>query len=256
MEAGGRPVAGIDGCRAGWICISLKPGSEPNLAVFAQMEDLVATLPATTVMAVDMPIGLPDRAGRGGRGPEALVRRLLGERQSSVFTIPSRAAVYAGTDGSSNGTERHAAHRRASIVAHATSDPPRAVSIQAFGLFPKIRELDVLLRRRADLRQRIIESHPEVAFWRLNGERAMSLPKKLRGQINPSGMAERRALLAACGLPAAFLECHPPRGAGEDDFLDAAAVLFIAARYAAGRAVPFPDPPLEDGFGIPVAIWS
>ena len=40
-----------------------------------------------------MPIGLPDRVGPGGRGPERAVRPLLGERQSSVFSVPSRAAV-------------------------------------------------------------------------------------------------------------------------------------------------------------------
>src|SRR5262249_61601610 len=51
-----------------------------------------------SVAAVDMPIGLPERTGPKGRTPERLVRSLLGARQSSVFSIPSRAAVYAGAD--------------------------------------------------------------------------------------------------------------------------------------------------------------
>src|SRR5262249_61643664 len=95
-------------------------------------------------------------------------------------------------------------HRIASEAAQRTSDPPRGVSIQAFGIFPKIREIDALLRVRPELRTRVIESHPEVAFWRLNGGAAMRLPKKIKGLVNPAGMAERRELLIRLGLPAPF----------------------------------------------------
>ncbi|MET0941177.1 MAG: DUF429 domain-containing protein, partial [Mesorhizobium sp.] len=38
--------------------------------------------------------------------------------------------------------------------------------------------------------------------------------------------------------------------------LDAAALMLIALRIACGEARPYPDPPLVDGFGIPVAIWA
>jgi predicted RNase H-like nuclease len=141
-------------------------------------------------------------------------------------------------------------------VALATSDPPRGVSIQAFGIFPNIREIDALLIARPELRRRVHESHPEMAFWRLNGGRAMILPKKIKGAVNPAGMAERKALLSRQGYDRAFLDRPPARGAGADDFLDASAMLLIAGRIAAGEAASFPDPPLADRFGIPVAIWA
>lgn len=141
-------------------------------------------------------------------------------------------------------------------MARATSDPPRGVSIQAFALFPKMREIDRLLIGNPALRRRVIESHPEAAFWRLNGEAAMRLPKKVRGRLNPAGMDERRRLLERCGHARAFLETAPPAGAGEDDLLDAAAVMLVAARHARGEAVSFPDPPLADGYGIPITIWT
>mgnify|MGYP002622624625 CR=1 FL=1 len=126
----------------------------------------------------------------------------------------------------------------------------------AFELFSKIREIDTLLVERPEIRRRVIESHPEAAFWRLNGCQAMRLPKKVKGAVNPAGMAERRELLAKCGLGPDFLAGPAPKGAGEDDFLDACAMLLVAERHAAGAAIPFPDPPLVDGFGIPVAIWT
>ncbi|MBN9216764.1 MAG: DUF429 domain-containing protein [Mesorhizobium sp.] len=252
----GAVLVGADGCKAGWIAVRRNPGASPSVEVFASFAALLAAVSGDAVIAVDMPIGLPEFSARGGRGPEALVRPLLGPRQSSVFSIPSRAALYADTSDFTTIEAWYDAHRRASEVARATSDPPRGVSIQAFGIFSKIREIDALLIARPDLRGRIFESHPEVAFCRLNGEKAMQLPKKIKGAVNPAGMAERKALLCRHGYDFAFLDQPPPRGAAADDFLDAAAMMLIAGRIARGEARPSPDPPPVDSFGIPVAIWA
>ena len=251
-----RTVAGVDGCKAGWIAAIRPPGAAPQVAAFARFEDLLAALSDDAVIAVDMPIGLPAHVGPGGRGPERLVRAKLGARQSSVFSIPSRAAVFAETEPFTTVEAWYAAHRRAGIVARATSEPPRAISIQAFGIFGKIRELDEVLRSRPGLRERVIESHPEAAFWRLNGERAMQKPKKIRGRVNPDGMTERKALLAARGIDRGFLDAAPPRGAGADDYLDAIAMMLVAERHALGQAAPLPDPPGRDPHGLPIAIWT
>jgi len=248
-------LAGVDGCKAGWIAVHREADIAPSVTVFPTFQTLLEALPGATI-AVDMPIGLPDFSRKGGRGPEALVRPLLGARQSSVFAIPSRAALYADISGFTTLEAWHAAHRRASDVALATSDPPRGVSIQAFGIFSKIREIDQLLIARPELRGRIFESHPEVAFCRLNGGTAMALPKKIKGAVNPAGMEERKMLLSRHGYERSFLDQAPPRGAASDDFLDAAAMMLIAGRIASGAAKPFPDPPLTDRFGIPVAIWA
>lgn len=256
IDGAGRTVAGADGCKAGWVAVIVRPGETPAAFVCRHFAELVDALPSDAILAVDMPIGLPSFTHHGGRGPEALVRKLLGARQSSVFSIPSRAALYADTADFTTIEAWYAAHRRASEVARKTSDPPRGVSIQAFGIFSKIRELDGLLRSRVELRERVLESHPEVAFRQLNGGQAMRLPKKVKGRVNSAGMEERRALLARHGLGRAFLDASPPRGAAEDDFLDACAMVLVAARHARGATTPFPDPPGRDEFGLPVAIWA
>lgn len=252
----GRTVAGVDGCKAGWIAVVLTPGGDASATVFPTFAVLLEHLPGDAIVAVDMPIGLPDAAIKGGRGPEAVVRRFLEKRQSSVFSIPSRAALYAHVEPFTTLERWYQGHRLASAAARATSDPPHGVSIQAYGIFAKIREIDGLMIARPELRSRVIESHPEVAFWRLNGEQAMRLPKKVKNIVNPPGMAERRALLCKLGLPSAFVEASPSRGAAADDLLDACALLFIAARHARGEARPFPDPPGTDRHGIPVAVWA
>lgn len=247
-------IVGVDGCKAGWIAVGKRPGSEPAVAVHSSFEAILAEWPSDAVLAVDMPIGLPARSGRGGRGPEGIVRRFLGNRQSSVFSIPSRAAVYAAHRPFTTVDAWYHDHRCASAVARATSEPPRGVSIQAFALFPKIREIDALLVAWPGLRDRVFESHPELAFWALNDRQPMPLPKKVRGSPYPPGMDERRALLASHGFGRDLVASRPPPGAGEDDLLDAMAMLLVAARHARGEACFYPDPPGRDAHGIAIAI--
>jgi predicted RNase H-like nuclease len=237
-------LAGVDGCRAGWIVVDDDGAGRLAVRVVARFADLFADRDVPAVVAVDMPIGLPDRVGIGGRAAERAVRPMLGMRQSSVFSVPSRAAVHAPD------------YAAACAAARATSDPPRAVSRQCFGLFPRIREIDALLSGRADLRGAVFESHPEVAFARLAGGRAMATPKKVKGRVNEAGMAERRALLAAHGLPTELLAGAPPRGAGADDLLDACACLLVARRIAAGTALAHPVEEVRDALGLRIAIWA
>ncbi len=238
-------LAGVDGCRAGWIAVADPgDGSEPSVRVVARFADLFAGPGAPEIVAVDMPVGLPERVGAGGRVAERAVRGMLGERQSSVFSVPSRAAVME-TD-----------YRAACAAALATSDPPRAVSKQCFHLFGRIREIDDLLAGRPELAGSVFESHPEVAFARLNDGRAMRLPKKVKGGIHAPGMAERRALLARHGLPPALIAGPPPPGAGLDDLLDACACLAVARRIAAGTARPHPPEDVRDARGLRIAIWA
>jgi predicted RNase H-like nuclease len=238
-------LAGVDGCRAGWIVAFVGPGHDDvRVRVVATFADVFAAPEQPQIVAVDIPIGLPAHIGPQGRGPERAVRPLLGNRQSSVFAVPSRSAVYAPDFGA------------ACRLALETSEPPKKVSKQLFMIAPKIREVDVTLRNRPDLVERVFEVHPEVAFWRLNGDRSLPEPKKVRGRPHGPGLALRRDLLAGHGFSPNVTERDAPAGAAADDLLDALACAAIARRIVAGTARPFPDPPLCDEFGLPVAIWA
>ncbi|WP_075997585.1 DUF429 domain-containing protein [Salaquimonas pukyongi] len=254
-------LAGMDGCRAGWISVHTTTGKDNQAAapmadaavsLFATIEEAVAAFGASTIIAVDMPIGLPEKTGAGGRGPEQAVRPQLGARQSSVFSIPSRSAVYAGTYG-------EACH-----LAQETSDPPRKVSKQAFNLFPKIHQLDRFLRCTKDdpafAGITLYECHPEFAFAVLNHGTAMQLPKKIKSKVNPAGIAERRRLLERLGFDQEFLR-HGIMGfkaadAALDDFIDACACLAVAWRVEQGLAHPHPEQYKRDAHGLPIAIWA
>jgi predicted RNase H-like nuclease len=238
-------LAGIDGCRIGWVVALWHPGSgEVRVQIVPRFIDVAKLAEAPIVIAVDMPIGLPAHVGRHGRGPEHAVRPLLGKRQSSVFAVPSRSAVYTSE------------YREACRLAVETSDPARQVSKQLFMIAPKIREIDGALRADAALAKKVFEVHPEVAFWRLNGDRSLAEPKKVKGTPYPPGLALRRRLLLAGGFAKAVVEAAPPPGAGSDDLLDALACAAIAWRIRAGLARPFPEPPQHDDYGLPMAIWA
>jgi predicted RNase H-like nuclease len=219
--------AGVDGCRAGWVaafvCVD---GGETRVRVVPRFADVLAAPEEPAVTAVDIPIGLPQRLGPGGRGPERAVRPLLGARQSSVFSVPSRGAVSAPD------------YRQACRIALETSDPPRKVSRQLFAIAPKIREVDALLRADASLGKRVCETHPEVAFWRLNGERALSEPKKIKGTPYGPGLALRRDLLRGAGVPAAALDAAAPRRRGRSARCARLRGDGAAGRCGAGPAVP------------------
>lgn len=98
------------------------------------------------------------------------------------------------------------------------------------------------------------EVHPELAFWRLNGELALTQPKKVKSRPFGPGLAQRRELLIAADLPRAVVEADPPPGAAADDLLDALACVTVARRIWAGTARSFPDPAPRDQYGLPIAI--
>ncbi len=246
-------LAGIDGCRGGWVVARWDGGGRLDLIRVARVEALFDAPDAPAIACVDMPIGLPETGEIGGRSAERAVRPLLGARQSSVFAVPARAAVMAGM-GPGDEKARFAA---ACAAALAHSSPPRKVSIQCFNLFPKIAELDELLLRRAELRDRLIECHPEVSFRIMNGA-PLEVAKKVKNRPHPPGLDLRIGLLARAGLPVDLLQARTAAalGAGLDDLVDACACAVTAKRVFEGKALRFPDPPERDAFGLPVAITA
>ena len=232
-------LAGVDGCTGGWIAVLARGGAfaQARVVMVAAFADILALPERPAVVAIDMPVGLPERS-LGGRAAERSLRLVLGKRRSSVFSIPSRVAVHA---------ENYGEARR---LALATSEPPRSLSKQAFNIFPKIREIDVLLRGKPALAARVRECHPEGSFRMMRG--APLAFAKLKAE----GARERRALLLEQGFAPALLDAKPPRGAKTDDVFDACAALWTAARIADGTATRHPEALEHDAQGLPMAIWT
>ncbi|MGA0072506.1 MAG: DUF429 domain-containing protein [Steroidobacteraceae bacterium] len=227
-------LAGIDGCPAGWVA-AIQVDTEVELRLASCLKDLVADLPARSLLAIDMPIGLPEA---GPRECDVLARRRLGAaRGASVFAAPVRAALNARDYATAL-----ARHRRAD---------GRGLSRQAFNILPKIREVDRLLASRPNLRRRMIEVHPESSFAQWNGGAPIPAGKKTReGRQQRSHLVDTRWP----GLREAFLALTLRREVAEDDILDAFAALWSAERYARGEALCLPERRVRDTRGLWMAI--
>jgi predicted RNase H-like nuclease len=213
---------GIDGCRAGWLAIALLTDASWDWRLAESVEELVEHWSEARCL-IDMPIGLPLRTPRE---VESIARRLLGRpRASSVFPVPSRAAVYAADYQSACEQNRQAIGS--------------AISRQAWNLSAKIRQVDGLLRRRPALSERLLEAHPELCFYALAGGKAMAHGKK-----TAAGASERRAVLSRhltqTNVVADAVIGATRRGdVARDDVLDALA-LAVSGRLPLARIPPWP----------------
>ncbi len=240
-----RWIAGLDGCRGAWagVLLDLDDPARHRAGLFATVSEVLDGPEAPLRVGIDVPIGLPERSTGGGRSADRAARALLGPRgRASVFPVPPRAALYVPD------------YETAKALSRRDSNPPFAPSIQCWNIAPYIRSVDGLLRERPELRERLHEVHPEIAFRCLNGGAPLAAGKK--GAERQAGLAARRALLLAAGLPAALVLAPPPRGVGPDDHIDALAGLVVARDILEGRARPLPDPFEHDAHGLPVVIWA
>jgi len=202
------------------------------------------------IVVVDIPIGLLNKSPCKGRTAEKIARQLLKGRRSSVFRVPSRKAVYCAADNKKIPNDK-TRYRKACSIARATSVDSKAFALQGFYICDKIVEVDKYLRRNTKVRKAVFESHPELAFWRLNDETALAHPKK-----HPQGIKKRKKLLLDAKIPLDLIEARPPKKAKPDDALDSLVCLVVARRIHRKQARSFPDPAPPDPFGLPMAIWA
>lgn len=222
------PVMGVDACRAGWVGAVLDASGHgtPHVLVAPTVAELVAAAGPLAVVAVDIPVGLPDH---GRREADVQTRRFVGPRSSSVFTTPVREAVYAASFGRANTLSRER------IGA--------GVSQQAWALRARIAEVDAWLRQ--DLPFVVVEVHPEASFTQMAGD-ALTTSKR-----SAEGAAQRRQALSRSGVPA---PSALPVGVGVDDLLDACAAAWSAHRVKTGASRSFPETPETFSDGLPAAI--
>lgn len=231
-------IAGADGCKAGWVIVLREAGSRRlEVRVASRISEVLGWNPSPEILGVDIPIGLLDLAERGGRTCDKEARRLLGRfRGTSVFSPPARKALGARSFEEANRRNR--------------STGPRApgMTLQGFGILPKIGEVDQ--RITPALQRRVVEVHPELSFYEMNGCRAVLEPKK-----SAAGRKRRiRLLERTWGRKLRDLIDSRPKGVGPDDLVDAMAVSWTAERILRNEEIRIPARPPRDSRGLRMEI--
>lgn len=228
-------IAGVDGCKAGWLSISQDIGQGTiRSSLHADAQSLLECGLSPVMIAIDIPIGLTDR---GDRSCDQMARTLLGKRASCVFTAPSRNVLAAET------------HEEASAIRFRTEG--KKVPIQAWSIFRKIRKISEALTPKHQ--NRVREVHPELCFMAWND--GVPIPY---GKKSAQGKEIRGRLVAAAfGGDAYSLvrRQHSRRDVADDDIYDAFAALWTARRIYNGTAKVIPERPPKDSLGLRMEMW-
>jgi predicted RNase H-like nuclease len=235
-------MAGVDGCRGGWLVVlaAFAHDSASPVAGAARLcrsfAEVLALRPRPVAMAIDMPIGLLERAEPGGRACDRAARAQLGlPRASSVFSPPARPALI--NAGYADAMRRNGA----------------GLSKQAYNILPRIREVDEAITPA--LQRRAFETHPELVFARLAGH-----PLR-HAKRTPAGFKERLACLRRAwgkALPdAEQVRAEVGRSAAAlDDVLDACVLAHAAWCIHRGAARRLPEIPGRDARGLRMEVWG
>jgi len=215
-------VAGVDGCPGGWVAaVWSRTGVEWRLLPLA-LGPALDLLAGCAVVAVDVPIGVPEV---GYRACDVAAREVLGEARSSVFHTPTRAVLDAPD------------YATACAVARAVPGP--APSRQTWAIAERIRDANgVFSTHGPQPGCAVVEAHPEVSFLAMTGA---VLPSKR----SAAGLAARLVALAEHFGDVPLLMRDAPRPANADDALDALACAWTARRVLAGTETRLGEPPME-----------
>ena len=223
-------VLGVDGWTGGWVAVELDDRGVVATHVAAEIEQLVSGCPDVTVIGIDMPIGLADQ---GLRACDLEGRLLLGSRRSTLFPVPTRAAL--------------SCEDYQQALAISREQGSGGFSRQAWSLRGKILQIDRWNPATVKAGLSVHEVHPELSLAAING--AVLLESKKTW----AGMRRRLSLLAGEGI--VIPDAPGPAGpVPADDVLDAAVVAWTARRISTGAAESIPAVPQRFSDGIGCAI--
>ena len=221
-------VVGVDACKSGWIAVVLR-GTDVSAVYLHGVSDLAAVIPDAEVIAIDIPIGLPED---GRRAADVAAKNLLGPRGSTLFYVPVRAALEA------------ASHDEATRIS--TKLTGQGISQQSFALKKKIFEVEEWL---PEAPCPVYEVHPEVSFVKLRNAPLTSSKKTW------TGMLQRRDALKSVGIDLDEIGGDVGRQAAVDDMLDAGVAAWSARRLLEGLQGSMPATPELGPLGEKMAIW-
>lgn len=229
---------GLDGCRAGWIAISLDD-EHAGYWLLESDSELKDYFEEYDRIFIDVPIGLEDE-NYVRECDEKLRERLGPDYKASVFNPPLRSALHAPT------------YAEASMTSYEITG--KKISIQAWNITPNIRVVDQLLTSNEAFKEKVYESHPELLFQILNGGNSI-----LQKKATKKGLRHRLDLIKKHSKYADdffrdIKEEYRRNQVDEDDIVDAMVLALFAMRSLEDEIKTLPEDPPGDSQGLPMAI--
>ena len=218
---------GVDGCPGGWFAVS----NHGDLILETDFSGLLKTADKGRFY-VDMPIGLPDSK----RHLERIARSFKAVRSGSIFPVPCRRAVYA---------ECYESACEINLLITG-----KKLSKQSWFLCKKIKQIDVLLRQETSLRDRVIESHPELAYSFIGKGLPLRSKKTREGVVCRLELLSQRHL-AVWDLFTQAKQTFPRKVLGLDDIVDA--LILMTVGTGRKKCLVWPTQ-RQDSYGIPIRM--
>ncbi len=230
-------TAGIKTCKAGWLLISFDPG-DSRYEILHDDSEFEGAFESCDRIWIDIPIGLNDEAFE--RQCDILLREKLGtDHADSIFTPPIRPVLDAPT------------YAEASMQLYELTG--EKLSPNSWGMTPRIRKVDTLLRAKESWREKVFESHPELLFMQINGGRIFQSKKTKKGIRHRLGLVSG-VIPEAKELFRSMKEEYRRNEVEETEMVDGL-VLALAARKSADQPVKsLPESPETDSEGLRRAI--
>ncbi|KJS18746.1 MAG: hypothetical protein VR72_21245 [Clostridiaceae bacterium BRH_c20a] len=223
---------GIDGCKGKWVAVCI---TEKGFEVekFKNISDICNRYSNADSMIIDIPIGLPE--SNSDMRPDLLVKKELGKKGSSIFEVPCRQAVYA--------LDKKVAREQNIAVLG------KSLSEQTLGMAKAIKQVDEFLQSKPQWKNRLLESHPEFCFSKLNNNQPI-----LEHKTSAEGQQKRLEILRnyyskSDQVVEKFLADVPFRKK-TDDVIDALCLAVIGKIIFEKGLKTIPEKPMMDDKGI------
>jgi len=233
---------GVDGCPNNrWIVVSCDSANYFQDALIKEnIQEIVDYTHGSTLILIDIPIGLKDNKQPGKRACDVEARKILKKRASSVFPAPQRESLQGQT-----WEEAYTINRKIC---------EKGLSKQTWWIMKKIAQVDSILIHNVSLQSRFRETHPEVCFWSLNDHQLMNYSKKSKYGINERLNVLDRLSRNARAFYKQIRRQYKVKDVRSDDIIDAMVAALSASLSGQYHLQTLPEIPQLDSHGLRMEI--
>lgn len=223
-------AVGIDWMKPYWLAAEIC-GNEISVRKLAHISEINNHFLYADAVMIDIPVGLPENNTEDVARPDREARGILpANRKSTIFPVPCRQAI--------------AMDDYADASAENERILGRKLTSQSHGFSKMIRQVDEFLMSDTQWQNRLMESHPEVAFQLLNQGKGLQHSKHTE-----AGIAERVSILQSYGIdPMPVFAAFSAKQ--YEDILDAVCLAVTAKLGCEKGFQTIPENPVCDSRGL------